>query len=188
MRARLLDATIECLAATGYSAMSTNDVVRVAGVSRGALAHHFPTKADLVGAAAERLIALRAREFRAHFGALPARRRTPARALEVLWSFYDDPTFTALVELTVAARHHPELRAVFASTPDEIADITSAVFAEFFPALARRPFVDEVLRGIHALYTGLALQAMSDDDAHGHVAAVRSLLTTLLTLASEETA
>ena len=90
MRARLLDATIECLDELGYSAMSTNDVVRRARVSRGALAHHFPTKADLVQAAAERLIEQRGAEFRARFARSPPERRTPAEALRVLWSFYDD--------------------------------------------------------------------------------------------------
>ncbi|MGN6472734.1 MAG: helix-turn-helix domain-containing protein, partial [Mycobacteriales bacterium] len=38
MRTRLLDATIHCLAESGYGRMSTNDVVRRARVSRGALA------------------------------------------------------------------------------------------------------------------------------------------------------
>src|ERR1041385_7343752 len=57
MRARLLDATADLLAERGFTATSTNDVVRRAGVSRGALAHHFPTKADLMAAASEHIVA-----------------------------------------------------------------------------------------------------------------------------------
>ena len=72
MRARLLDATVDCLVAGGYAKLSTNDVVRRAGVSRGALAHHFPTKSELVAAAGTRLIERRAAEFRATFRAVPA--------------------------------------------------------------------------------------------------------------------
>src|SRR3954468_6910820 len=80
MRARLLDATIECLDEYGYGAMSTNDVVRRARVSRGALSHHFPTKADLVRAAAQRLVEQRAGEFRRRFEAIAPADRTPAQA------------------------------------------------------------------------------------------------------------
>ena len=50
-RTALLDATIECLAELGYSGTTTAEVVRRAGLSRGAQVHHFPTKALLIAAA-----------------------------------------------------------------------------------------------------------------------------------------
>lgn len=53
---RILEATLECLSEKGYAATSTNEVVRRAGVSRGALVHHFSSKSDLVAAAAVHLI------------------------------------------------------------------------------------------------------------------------------------
>jgi AcrR family transcriptional regulator len=182
MRTRLLDATIECLNERGYSAMSTNDVVRRAHVSRGALAHHFPTKADLVRAAAQRLIEQRGAEFRERFRSIEPRLRTPAEALAVLWSFYDDPGAAALIELTVAARHNPELRAVLAAVPDRIAELTSEVFGEFFPDLASLPFVNEALHAVHAMYGGLALNAMAGQDLRRRGAEVRALLNLLVAL------
>jgi AcrR family transcriptional regulator len=184
MRARLLAATIDCLVESGYSEMSTNDVVRRAGVSRGALAHHFPTKAELVVAAAERLVTERAEQFRGKFRELPPAQRTVEEALEVLWSFFDDPSFAAFAELTVAARTNPELRAVIAKTPDQIADVTRAVFGETFPDLADLPFLDEALRAILAMYTGMALHSFAHDDAQTRTTAVRALLSTLATLAT----
>jgi AcrR family transcriptional regulator len=182
MRTRLLDATIECLNERGYSAMSTNDVVRRARVSRGALAHHFPTKADLVRAAAQRLIEQRGAEFRQRFRSIEPQRRTPAEALVVLWSFYDDAGAAALIELTVAARHNPELRAVLAAVPDRIAELTREVFAEFFPDLASLPFVDEALHAVHAMYGGLALNAMAGEDLRRRGAEVRALLNLVVAL------
>ncbi len=176
MRTRLLDATIECLNERGYSAMSTNDVVRRAHVSRGALAHHFPAKADLVRAAAQRLIEQRGAEFRRRFRSIEPQRRTPAEALAVLWSFYDDAGAAALIELTVAARHNPELRAVLAAVPDRIAELTREVFQEFFPDLASLPFVNEALHAVHAMYGGLALNAMAAEDLRARGAEVRALL------------
>ena len=183
MRERLLDATIACLVDSGYGAMSTNDVVRRARVSRGALAHHFPTKAGLVRAAAERLLELRAEEFRSRFTRVAPDRRTVSEALRILWSFYEDPAGLALIELTVAARHSPELRAVIGTVPERIATLTRDVVAEFFPLLAAVPHVDELLRAMHALYGGLALSAMAADGRDRGAAAVRALIENFATKA-----
>jgi AcrR family transcriptional regulator len=179
MRARLLDATIECLADSGYGRMSTNDVVRRARVSRGALAHHFPTKADLVTAAAERLVERRGAEFRARFEAIAPERRTPERALEVLWSFYDDPSGMALIELTVVSRNYPELTPVLVKMGDQIATLTAEMVLAYFPSLASVPFIEEALRAVHALFAGLALGSMAGPQATGDAQAVREFLNIL---------
>jgi AcrR family transcriptional regulator len=184
MRGRLLDAAIECLAESGYSGFSTNDVVRRAGVSRGALAHHFPTKAELVAAAAGRLVELRAAEFRARFEAVTPERRTVAKALDVLWTFFADPSYQALLELIVAARSDDELRPVMAAGLNHAADVTREVFAESFPDLAAQPFIGETLDAVLAVYSGLAAQVALDGDADGRHAAVRGLLKGALTLAA----
>ena len=54
-RAKLLDATIECLLEEGYAGTTTRRVAELAGVSQGAQTHHFPYRVDLVAAAIERL-------------------------------------------------------------------------------------------------------------------------------------
>jgi AcrR family transcriptional regulator len=179
MRSRLLDATIECLATTGYGLMSTNDIVRKARVSRGALAHHFPTKADLVMAAAVRLLEQREADFRLRFSEIEPERRTPAEALDVLWSFYADPSGVALIELTVAARSHPELQAVLGPMSRQIEASTADVFADYFPELARLPFVEEALRSIYALFAGLVVTSMAADN---HADEVRDFLKTIVSL------
>ena len=53
MRARVLDAAVSELAAKGYAGLRTAEVVAAAGVSRGALTHHFPSKDALVVAVVE---------------------------------------------------------------------------------------------------------------------------------------
>jgi AcrR family transcriptional regulator len=162
--------------------MSTNDVVRRAHVSRGALAHHFPTKADLVKAAAQRLLDQRAADFRARFAAIPPQRRTISEALTVLWSLYDDPTGIALLELNFAARSHPELHDVLGRISDSIGNNTVEVMAEYFPDLLGLPFVEEALRGIHALYAGLLLSSLSGPEAAEHNADVRAFLRLLFSI------
>ena len=47
-RKKLVDATIAVMRKRGYGGLTTAEVADVAGVSRGALLHHFPTRHDLV--------------------------------------------------------------------------------------------------------------------------------------------
>jgi len=52
-RRKILDAAVDLLAIKGYAGFRTADVAEVAGVSRGAQTHHFPSKDDLVVAVVE---------------------------------------------------------------------------------------------------------------------------------------
>jgi AcrR family transcriptional regulator len=52
-RAALIDAARELFSERGYAAVGTNEVVRRAGVTRGAMYHHFPDKRELFRAAYE---------------------------------------------------------------------------------------------------------------------------------------
>ena len=53
MQQRILDAAFELLKDKGYSNFATTEVAKRAKVSRGALVHHFATKADLMESAIE---------------------------------------------------------------------------------------------------------------------------------------
>ncbi|SEP87810.1 transcriptional regulator, TetR family [Solimonas aquatica] len=55
-RARLLEAAAEVLRRKGYAGLRTDEVAHVAGVSRGAQQHHFPSKDSLVLATAAHLM------------------------------------------------------------------------------------------------------------------------------------
>ena len=50
-KAKLLDATIDCLVEYGYRDTSINRICNLAGVSHGGLFRHYPTRRALVGAA-----------------------------------------------------------------------------------------------------------------------------------------
>jgi AcrR family transcriptional regulator len=55
MQRRLLDAATAVLKERGLAGFRTADVIERAGVSKGALLHHFPTKVSLIAAAFDRL-------------------------------------------------------------------------------------------------------------------------------------
>ncbi|MDG1484010.1 MAG: TetR/AcrR family transcriptional regulator [Myxococcota bacterium] len=123
-RARLLSATLESLHERGYSGTSTQEVCRRAGVSRGTLLHHFPTRIDLLVAALDTILSERVAGFvDAHQGAsmpLPI-------LLRRLWGQWEGPVYAAWLELAVAARTEPALQAPMRSVMARFdADILAA--------------------------------------------------------------
>lgn len=113
-RQRLLEATIDCLAEKGYARMSTNDVVRKTGVSRGALAHHFPSKAHLVAEAAAYLINMRIKYTVEKVRVLEKSDYDLRTDIETKWKAYEK-WFPANIEFMVASRTDPDLRKHFSS-------------------------------------------------------------------------
>lgn len=108
MRQRILNATVALLVDTGYARTSTWAVCERAGVSRGALLHHFPTRIDLFVAAASHLAQAPLDLLDARLSATPARDQ-PKLFLDWLWSTLDGDLFTVGLELLTAARTEPEL-------------------------------------------------------------------------------
>lgn len=167
-QAALLDATIESLVDLGWSGTSTTEVVRRAGVSRGAQVHHFRTKDDLVLAAIERLLSRRQAEFDDAFDRLPPERRTPPEALEMLWEQCFGASFDAWLELAIAARRSPALHARFVDVEQRFAESTIDRFQRWFPeAFADRAVARVAMRLTFSLLDGLALGRIaghSEDD------------------------
>lgn len=157
MRTRLLDATIDCLVDLGWSGTSTTEVVRRAGVSRGAQVHHYPTKDDLVLAAIEHLLERRLAEYHEAFDRLPAQDRTPGTALDLLWDTCSGPTFEAWLELAVASRRDPTLRARFLEVEERFWDSNLARFQRMFPEAADPAFARVALRLSFGVLDGLGM-------------------------------
>lgn len=166
MRAALLDAAVDAIAELGYRATTTTEVTRRAGVSPGALLHHFPAKADLLTAAVGHAFERRREEFRTAMAGLEPGAGRLGAAIDLLWSMYSGPTFAAYLELWVAARTDPELAQAVVRMSREFMVASEKVFAELFPA--EGGFADPAFRrtGLHlayALLDGLALSRVVDD-------------------------
>lgn len=109
-RTRLLEATVSCLIEAGYRGTTTSAVQMRAGVSRGALMHHFPSKAALLVAATQHLAEQRAANLITEARGLEAEPDRASQAIEMLWEVFQGPLFTATIELWTASRTDPELR------------------------------------------------------------------------------
>ncbi len=121
-REALLDATIDCLVDYGYAGTTTTRVAERAGLSRGAPMHHYQRKAPLVVAALLHLASRRRTELveRAR-RELPLEKGDPvAAAVDLMWSTFSGPLFTAALELWIAARTDDELREALMPVEREI--------------------------------------------------------------------
>ena len=175
-RAQLLDATIECLHDLGYARTSTPEIARRARLSRGAQLHHFPTKTELVTSAVEHLFLRRREEFLRAFGERPSGSDPAEVAIDILWSMVSGPTFYVWLELTVAARTDPELRAPVAALTERLSRIIEETFRELFPAPeAPNPFFDVAPRFAFALLDGLAIERIHANDPHAHEPVLQAL-------------
>ena len=128
----LLEATVTCLVELGYTGTTSAAVAEKAGLSRGAQLHHFGTRDQLVVAAVEHLAQKRLRRVREALTGLstaathgehrPRRKEPQEAALGLLAEALSGPLYAATLELWVAARSHPNLRAQLIPAEERVND------------------------------------------------------------------
>lgn len=157
-RRRILDAAVRVLVERGYANTSTLRIQEEAGVSRGALLNHFPSRDALVVAAVRHVAAERIQHLgtRTQWSDDPSLRI--AEAVDAMWATYSQPYFWASVELWVAARTKEDLRA--ALRPEEQATgamVRASTDAFFGPHLCARPGYPAVRELLNTSMRGVAL-------------------------------
>ena len=105
-RGKLLDAAMRLIGERGYAGLRTADVAVAAGVSKGAMTHHFPSKDDLVVAVVEHVFQRATEQAR-------QRARRPMSvdaALEALIAdsqeFFFSELFLIALDLAIQGRMH----------------------------------------------------------------------------------
>lgn len=157
-RARLLEATIECLIEEGYAGTTIRHVTERAGVSQGAQSHHFPHRVDLVASAFEHLAEQRIERYAERARTLSGGRDVRLRALlELLWEDFSSPLFTVAAKLWVASADDPELRERLIPVEKKIYRSTADVARQVAGDLGEEPGFDRKLAVAMNTVAGLAL-------------------------------
>ncbi len=135
MRVRILEATIDCLVESGYAALSTNQLTERAGVSRGAMHHHFPNRMALVAATIEYTLYQRLEKFLAGYFKLKKRpgKDIIVLATELYWRSVQTREYAAYLELAVAARTDAELNGYFLPASRKFDRVWSNEMVRAFP-------------------------------------------------------
>ncbi len=108
MRARLIVAARQSLLDRGYARTTAVEVCARAGVTRGALFHHFPSLSSLFAVMLDEIYATMSAQ------AAEARERNPQDAMsafiDALWASFGHADFKIVIEVWLAARNDPDLR------------------------------------------------------------------------------
>lgn len=156
MRRKLFDASISCLHEYGYAATTTAMVAERAGVSRGAMAHHFSTKTELMVAVVQDIFERDLRFYHDRLEPLPLQQHM-GKLIELAWTAISGESGQAMLHIMLAMQGDPELRA---RLPVVIRDIG---------AHAR-----ELVRSL-AESLGLKNKALVEASVTLHIAALRGL-------------
>ncbi len=129
-RGLILDATITCLNEWGYGGVTNIKVADAAGVSRGAMMHHFPTRQALIVATVEHADQ-RLKDFRAtEMAKIPAGLARFRAILDQSLVTQRMPEGTALNEVRIGSRSDTEIR-------EAVTPIMSAISEDYVRVVSR---------------------------------------------------
>jgi AcrR family transcriptional regulator len=167
-RALILDAAVTVLVEHGYAGASTLVIQAKAGVSRGRLLHHFPSRDGLLVAAAQHLAKDRLAQLEERLAQEladePDGPQRVDRCIELLWETFQEPHFWAAVELWTAARTNPTLSA--ALRPEErrlrraIRSVSDRIWG---PAICSHPMYHQLRELLFTSMRGAAMAYAFDD-------------------------
>ena len=137
-RTLIIEAAIKCLVDLGYARTTTTVIAQRAGLSRGAMLHHFPSKMGIVRAAVDYLHAKRLRAFRKAMAKEPADGDYVRQGVESYWAHVKHPWFVAFFEMAVAARTDKELGAILFPAQEAFEREWYETSLEVFPEWKRK--------------------------------------------------
>ena len=116
-RNAILEAAIQCFIELGYANTTTALIAEYAGVSRGAMMHHFPSRASVLKATIEHLHQKRLEEYRQLMSGVddPTQLMDRSRieeSVQQAWVYVNQPSSVAFQEILMASRTDGELREV----------------------------------------------------------------------------
>lgn len=188
-RTLILEAAVQALVDHGYRGATTVVIQQLAGVSRGRLLHYFPSRDELLVAAAQYLAVERITEMEQWFDAAPDGAAGSTERLDyavsLLWSTFRQPYFWAAMELWMAARTDPGLRAELAQAERRLGRAIDHVIATMFgPVHSSHQAFADVAELLFTSMRGVALTYAIDDriaDEDSHVPLWKEIARTLLT-------
>lgn len=166
---QIIDAAIRVLARQGYASTSLLDIAKEAGMSKGALHYHYPTKEALIHTVLER--ACNVVQARTTEAWSPSDNPFEAlrKSLQALWAARAERTDEALVvaDLLALSLYDESLRPRLAEFYELGAQQIRAYLEQNLMSLGLEPRIsmDMLPRIVMGLLDGLVMQAFVDPDA-----------------------
>lgn len=165
MQRRILDAAAKVMSSHGYAGFRTAEVSRVAGISRGAQLHHFPTKEQLIVATLAHVYDQALAVSRRRAAAVDPARDILDLLIEDAREFFFSRHFLVAVDIVLSTATEPSVR-------EQVLDIARGarlpVEQAWGQALAAAGIPAELAPGLLSIMLGvvrgLALRKLWDND------------------------
>lgn len=168
MRARLAAAAYEAVAEGGLKALRVRSVAEGAGVSQGALLHHFPDKNALILAAIEQALTLARDDSAVWLEQVASSQEAVLRAmLAEFRAFFFSDRFWVAMGITIEASKDPDLFAIVRSS---VGSLRKPIYAAWIERLVSQGWpADAAARDVRsgaAMVSGAAIRRFwADADA-----------------------
>lgn len=173
-RARLIDATIRCIVKVGYANTTTPQVAAEAGLSRGAMLHHFENGSALIKAA---IVELHEKRLRAFRRAADTENHDVDALVRAYWRQVQKPAFVAFHELALAARTHADLAKILQPLQIEYRERFNAQAVALFPEWqGDRERFDLAMTLSQTMLEGMAINVLTGAMAEAMVEPMLALL------------
>ena len=182
----LLEATMDCINEFGYNGASTNKIIEKAGVSRGALLHHYPTKVELISATFAYLheqVAAKVGEIVQQ--AEKNKQAWPEILLKIKESTFKGPLWDVFLEIMVASRTDETLYQMLIPTTNLYYNSVDTVWHQHFTTdqltSAQIERITNILNLSMSVLRGLAVLRLLHDEQNYHDKAMTLWLEVLST-------
>ncbi|MGV6807554.1 MAG: TetR/AcrR family transcriptional regulator [bacterium] len=168
-RNAVMEATVRCYIDHGYTNTTVTKIAEHAGVSRGAMMHHFDDRREIISASVKYLTKRRLDEFRNLMGSAAISNRDVVNeenirsTVNALWKFFHIPSYIAFQELLLAARTDPELAEAVTPAQKELDQRITESIRAMFPVWEAIEPVREVITDL-LFYTlqGMAISKITN--------------------------
>lgn len=165
-RRTILDAAVDCLVEEGYTRTTTALIAARAGVSRGAMMHHFPSRLAVLNAVVHHLHQRRLTEYKALMKNIDVAEETLTRSaikksVEAAWKYVNLPSFVAYQELLAASRTDPELSDILRDVEKDFEKHFLRTVKVVFPHWEKLNVLEQAHDLVQFLMQGMALSHMA---------------------------
>jgi AcrR family transcriptional regulator len=164
--AKLLEATIDLLHERGLARTSTPEIARKAGVSRGALTHHFAGREAIISAAVAHMLDQSTAGLHRFAEEFVTQGSSSDEIVDYIWLMMSDRLFYVTMEFLPEARHNCEFKADLVPTVREFHAGLDAIWTALAARTGAEPdHVRTVMNATMCLVRGMIAQTVLRNDA-----------------------
>ncbi|GGL35359.1 TetR family transcriptional regulator [Caulobacter rhizosphaerae] len=164
-----------CLFEYGYGSTTTSKVAEKAGISRGAMLHQFPSKADLMTFVVEETFARDVELYRRLLTGAEAPRERLVAYPAAVWEVLSQPSGIAVLEVLQGSRSDPQLAGKLTPILERIDAAASAQLLREFPRGPSRALRQLIVGAMHGLAM-MNVMGVNDEAVRDAVPLLQTLL------------